>query len=196
MAEPARSDPAGRLDDGEVEQLVGRVEELLGQLEGVPGPAGELAAAALGALTELYGEALGRVVAHAQGGAGSPALVRALTDDPLVGHLLALHGVHPDPVERRVARAVGALRLELSSLGRDVTLAGLADGVAEIRLGGGGGGCGSGGPSAEQLTELIRDVVVGAAPELAEVRVVPERPTTFVPLGSLLRGPVVGGAAR
>jgi hypothetical protein len=185
-----------RLDDAAVERLVGRVEELLGRLEEVHGPAGELAAAAVGALTELYGEALARVVVHARGGAGSPALVRALTDDALVGHLLALHGVHPDPVDRRVARALDGLRREFSSLGRDVTLAGLGDGVAEVVLSGGGGGCGSGGPSVEELGDLVRDVVVGAAPELAEVRVVRERETTFVPLESLLRAPTAQGAPR
>jgi hypothetical protein len=170
------------LDDAAVEELVGRVEQLLGRLEQVPGPSGELALAAVAALTELYGEALGRVVAHAD-----DAVLRSLTRDALVGHLLALHGVHPDPVERRVAHALDGLRLELSSLGRDVTLAGLSDGVAEVVLGGSPGGCGSGGPSVEQLTDLVRDVVVGAAPELLEVRVVPERATTFVPLESLLR---------
>jgi hypothetical protein len=179
-----------RLDDAAVEELVGRVEQLLGRLEEVPGPAGELAAAAVAALTELYGEALARVAGHAR---GSPAL-RELADDALVGRLLALHGLHPDPVDRRVARALDGLRLELSSLGRDVTLAGLADGVAEVVLSGHGGGCGSGGPSVAQLTDLVRDVVVGAAPELADVRVVPERPTTFVPLESLLRAPTAQAA--
>jgi hypothetical protein len=180
-----------RLDDGAVEELVGRAEQLLGRLEGVPGPAGELAAAAVSALTELYGEALGRVVASVR---GSPGVLRSLTDDALVGHLLALHGVHPDPVERRVDRALDGLRLELASLGRDVTLAGLADGVAEVVLSGHGGGCGSGGPSAEELTDLVRDVVVGVAPELVEVRVTTERATTFVPLESLLRAPAAQGA--
>ena len=177
-------------DDAAVEELVERADQLLGRLEEVPGPAGELAAAAVSALTELYGEALGRVVASA---GSDPALLRELTDDALVGRLLALHGVHPDPVERRVARALDGLRLELSALGRDVTLAGLADGVAEVVLSGHGGGCGSGGPSVEQLTDLVRDVVAGMAPELADVRVTTERPTTFVPLASLLRSPA--GAA-
>lgn len=178
-------------DDAAVEELVGRVDQLLGRLEEVPGPAGELAAAAVSALTELYGEALARVVAHTR---SDPSLLRNLTDDALVGHLLALHGIHPDPVERRVARALDGLRLELSSLGRDVTLAGLADGVAEVVLSGHGGGCGSGGPSVEQLTELVRDVVVGMAPELTEVRVGTERATTFVPLDALLRAPAAQGA--
>lgn len=178
-------------DDVAVEELVERVDQLLGRLEEVPGPAGELAAAAVSALTELYGAALGRVVASA---GADPSLLRLLADDALVGRLLALHGLHPDPVERRVARALDGLRLELSSLGRDVTLTGLADGVAEVVLSGHGGGCGSGGPSAEQLTELVRDVVVGMAPELAEVRVGAERATTFVPLDSLLRAPAAQGA--
>jgi hypothetical protein len=198
MAEPATTPaPAvpARRDDAEVEALVGRAEELLGRLEAVPGPAGELAGEAVCALLELYGAGFGRVVAEARGATDGPALLRALTDDPLVGRLLALHGVHPDPVERRVARALDALRLEFASLGRDVTLNALADGVAEIELGGSGGGCGGGGPSTEELQEVVRDVVVGVAPELAEVRVVRERATTFVPLQSLLRAPAGQGAA-
>jgi hypothetical protein len=185
MAEP-------RLADAGVEELVGRADELLGRLEEVPGPAGELALAAVGALTELYAEAFGRVVDHAR---GSPAVLRALTADALVGHLLALHGVHPDPVERRVDRALDGLRRELAPLGREVTLTGLDDGVAEIRLGGPGGGCG--GPSVEELQDVVRDVVTGVAPELAEVRVLREPgPAAFVPLESLLRAPAAPGAAR
>jgi hypothetical protein len=185
-------EPTPRLGDAEVEHLVGRADDLLGQLEEVPGPAGELALAAVAALTELYAEAFGRVVDHAR---SSPAVVGALTGDALVGHLLALHGVHPEPVERRVARALDGLRLELAPLGRDVTLTGLADGVAQIEVGGSGGGCG--GPSAKELQDVVRDVVTGIAPELAEVRVVPERgPAAFVPLESLLRTPAAPGAAR
>jgi hypothetical protein len=182
-----------RLRDDEVERLVERADDLLGRLEEVPGPAGELALAAVTALTDLYAEALGRVVDHAR---GSRSTVRALTDDALVGHLLALHGVHPDPVEQRVARALDRLRHELASLGRDLTLAGLADGVAEVVLGG-HGGCGGGGPSVEELSDLVRDVVVGAAPELVDVRVIREHATTFVPLESLVRTPAgAQGPAR
>jgi hypothetical protein len=186
------AEPAPRLDDAGVERLVARAEELLAQLEGVPGPGGELALAAVAALTDLYTQALGRVVEHAR---DSPALLAALTGDALVAHLLALHGVHPDPVERRVAGALSGLRLELAPLGRDVTLTGLDGGVAEIELGGRGGGCG--GPGAEELHELVRDVVLGAAPELADVRVRREAgPAAFVPLDSLLRSPAAPGAAR
>jgi len=176
------AEPAPPLDDDAVEQLVTRTEELLGRLEELPGPAGELALAAVAALTDLYAEAFGRVVEHAR---DSPALMRALAGDALVGRLLALHGVHPEPVEQRVARALSGLRLELAPLGRDVTLTGLDDGIAEIEVGGSGGGCG--GPAPEELQEVVRDVVLGLAPELAEVRVRREAaPAAFVPLESLL----------
>jgi hypothetical protein len=187
MAEPAR------LGDDDVERLVERADDLLCRVEQVPGPAGELALAAVAALTELYAEAFGRVVDSAR---ASRPVLDALVGDALVGHLLALHGVHPDPVGRRVEGALDRLRLELSSLGRDVTLAGLADGVAEVVLGGRGGGCGHGGPSADELADLVRDVVLGTAPELAEVRVVPERETAFVPLDSLLHAPAAQGTGR
>jgi hypothetical protein len=186
------ADPGGRPGDAEVERLVERADELLGQLEQVPGPGGELGLAAVAALTELYAEAFGRIVDSVR---CSPAVLRALTGDALVGRLLALHGVHPDAVERRVTRALDGLRLELAPLGRDVTLASLDGGVAEILLAGAGGGCG--GPSTAELQDVVRDVVLGVAPELVEVRVPVERaPAAFVPLDALLRAPATPGAAR
>jgi Fe-S cluster biogenesis protein NfuA len=103
--------------------------------------------------------------------------------------------VHPDAVERRVARALDGLRRELAPLGRDVTLTRLDGGVAEILLGGSGSGCG--GPSTAELQDVVRDVVLGVAPELAEVRVpVEHAPAAFVPLDALLRAPAAPGAAR
>lgn len=33
-----------------------------------------------------------------------------MTGDALLEHLLVLHGIHPDPVERRVAHALDELR--------------------------------------------------------------------------------------
>jgi hypothetical protein len=88
------------LTDEEVRRLVARLNDLLERLESLPGPGGDTALAAIEALTEVYGEALARVVAAL--GAGG-ATVAELAGDELIGHLLVLHGLHPDPV---VARAV------------------------------------------------------------------------------------------
>jgi hypothetical protein len=71
-----------------VELLNGMLEEL----ESATGAAAEVALAAIEALTTIYGAALARVVEAADG----PTL-RRLADDEVVGHLLVLHGLHPDP---------------------------------------------------------------------------------------------------
>lgn len=162
MADP---EPAA---DAEVERILTDLDELLGRLEQLPGPAGQLALEAVSALAEVYGAALARAVSYA--GASATA---ALVADPLLGHLLALHGIHPDPAEVRVARALDEVHGELL---------GVRDGVAEVRLAS-AGGCGCGAAAGE---EAVRDAVLGAAPELADVRTVPApAPPAFVPLTSL-----------
>jgi Fe-S cluster biogenesis protein NfuA len=106
----------------------------------------------------------------------------AFTADPLLGSLLALHGIHPDPAEARVARALDGLP------GR-VELLGITDGVADVRMGA-GGGCGCA-PSAG--ADEVRDAVLAAAPELAGVRTVVApavREPAFVPLDGLGRAPL------
>ncbi|CCG03933.1 hypothetical protein [Blastococcus saxobsidens] len=195
---PDGPSPLGPLGDPEVEQRLTELDELLGRVEQLPGPAGELALEAVAALAEVYGAALTRAVAYASGATrstGTP-LVEAFTGDDLLGHLLALHGIHPDPVEVRIARALDDVRAQLEAQG-EVTFLGIEDGVAEVRVtGGGGGGCGSGCGCSSASTEppdaLVRNAVLATAPELSDVRVVvvqAARPATFIPLDSLLRSP-------
>ncbi|WP_211434965.1 hypothetical protein [Blastococcus sp. DSM 46786] len=187
--------PAGHpLGDAEVEQRLAELDELLGRVEEIPGPAGELALEAVAALAEVYGAALTRAMAYASGATGSTGtpLVEAFTGDDLLGHLLALHGIHPAPVEERIARALDEVRAEVGSTG-EITLLRIGAGVAEVRVveeGGSGCGCAS---AAAPLGDVVRDAVLAAAPELSEVRAVtPEvpRPATFIPLDALLRPPV------
>jgi hypothetical protein len=170
-------------DDAAVEQTLADLDELLGRLEQLPGPAGELALEAVSALAEVYGAALARAVSIAVPADGG-ATAAALAADPLLGHLMALHGIHPDPAEVRVARALG----EVHGGGE---LVGITDGVAEVRMSGGGGCGASAGP------ELVRDTVLAAAPELADVRAVaaPAAPA-FIPLSSLTRAPVPAAGGR
>ncbi|MFN2494852.1 MAG: NifU family protein [Pseudonocardiaceae bacterium] len=132
MAEPADQQHP-RLDDTAVQERLTRLDELLGQVEQIPGPAGELALEAVSALAEVYGEALARATAYVS---RAPTLVEAITGDELLGHLLVLHGIHPDPVERRVAQALDALRPALAQRGGDVELVGIDQGVARVRLSG------------------------------------------------------------
>lgn len=176
-------DEAGpRLDDAAVRERLTRLDELLAQVEAIPGPSGELALDAVSALAEVYGEALVRAATYAS---DAPAVLAALTGDELLGHLLVLHGVHPDPVERRVTHALDELRPALQERGGDVELAGIDQGVATVRLS--IKGCSSAG-----VEDAVREAVLAVAPELSDVARAPaadRRDTAFVPLDALMPRP-------
>jgi Fe-S cluster biogenesis protein NfuA len=181
--------PAGAGPDLDVRARLARLDELLGQVEATPGPAGEVALEAVSVLADVYGEALARMTAHCS---GSPAALEAITGDELLAHLLVLHGIHPEPVERRAARAVEDLRSVLAERGGEVELTGIdEDGVASVRLA--VKGCGS---SSDGVEDAVRDAVLAMAPELTGVqRAAVAAEPTFVPLDSLLSRPATRGAA-
>ncbi|MEU1008656.1 NifU family protein [Streptomyces sp. NPDC005890] len=175
------ADTAVRLQDPAVEARLARLDEVLTGLETVPGPALE----AVRLLTEVYGEALARVLDLAE-----QPLREQLAEDELLGHLLVLHDIHPDPPERRAARAVEKLRPVVRERGGDLEWAGVDGRVARVRLSTGGGcGSGCGGGSADPL-EAVRAAVLAVAPELESVEpvAVERRPATaFVPLSTIKR---------
>ena len=175
------------LDDAAVADRLTRLDDALGRLERTPGATAETALDAVTMLTEVYGEALARTVARLPGDAAA-----SLPDDELVGHLLALHGLHPEPAERRVTRALDRLRPELERHGLDVKLTGIDAGTARVGLRGGGCGCG-----AETVRDAVREAVFAAAPELESVEVSSPRAAAFVPVDALMRrpAPAAGGAA-
>lgn len=148
------------MDEGAVAQRLGRLDDLLGRLESTSGPTVDGAMEAIGLLTEIYGEALARIMDRV---AGMPGMADALTADELVGHLLVLHQVHPRPIDDRVHRALDDLR----AAGAEVLLEGISGGVARVRLSGTGQGCGAPGVT----DETVRDTVLAGAPELSDVEV-------------------------
>lgn len=179
MGDPSAAG-ARRLDDQAVLDAISRFEHDMDRVEQVPGPTVDAALDAIIALTALYGEALARVA-----DAADDALLRRLADDDLVGHLLALHGLHPDPVETRVRNVLAQVEPELGKGGR-AELAGIDDGVARIRVA--AHGCGS----TDETAQAVADAVLGAAPELEAVEPERVRPVTTIPVGSLLRRPEHG----
>ena len=74
---------AERLLDPEVEARLARLDALLDGLDATPGPATRSAVEAVALLTEVYGEALARVLDLSDG-----TLAARLADDELLGHLL------------------------------------------------------------------------------------------------------------
>lgn len=165
--------------DAEVRERVTRLDDLLEQLERVPGPMTDVAMEAIEALTEVYGTALARVVAAVDEGT-----LRRLADDEVVGHLLLLHELHPDPPEQRIARALDEVRPELGDRA-EVEFTGIDDGVAHLRLT--ASGCAS---TAARTAAAVRDVVLDAAPELADAESVTVKPPALIPVDALLRRPV------
>ncbi|MGW7524143.1 NifU family protein [Streptomyces sp. NPDC054783] len=184
------ADTAVRLADPAVEARLARLDEVLAGLESAPGPALE----AVRLLTEVYGEALARVLDGAD-----ERLRERLADDDLLGHLLVLHEIHPESPERRAARAVEKLRPAVRERGGDLEWAGVDGQVARVRLTS-GGGCGSGcGGGSSEVIEAVRDTVLAVAPELTSVETVPataeRKPTpAFVPLSTIKRRALPEGA--
>ncbi|WP_153815311.1 NifU family protein [Streptomyces sp. SUK 48] len=181
------ADPAGRLADPAVEARLARLDEVLAGLEHTPGPALE----AVRLLTEVYGEALARVLDGADERLGA-----RLAGDELVGHLMVLHGVHPQPLAERAERAMERLRPAVRERGGDLTWAGVEGEIARVRLDSGGGakgGCGGGcGSGSADIAAAVREAVLAVAPELTEVEIVQaveERKAApaFVPLNTIKR---------
>ncbi|GHG51100.1 nitrogen fixation protein NifU [Streptomyces griseocarneus] len=162
-------------NDSETREHVARAEALLSSLAALPDAAvRDQVADALHAVVELYGQCLARVLEHTAGPARD-----ALVDDELVGHLLLVHDLHPEPVEARVRRALRGLRAELVAVeGR----------LARVRLA--AGGCGS---HAERAEEDVRAAVTWAAPEIERVEVTEPAPGTLIPVDSLFRAGTASG---
>lgn len=141
---------------------MGRVEGLLSEVEALPDAAGrEKAMEIVGALLDLYGEGLARVLAAVE-----QEQAVAMAEDELVAHLLLLHDLHPVPAETRVREALEGVRPYLESHGGDVELLAVEDGVARLRLQGSCSGC----PSSTMTLKLaIEDAIYKAAPDVAEV---------------------------
>ncbi|WP_433202944.1 NifU family protein [Nocardia sp. CA-107356] len=115
-------------------------------------------------VVDLYGAALGHVMAVLE-----DQTVEELTRDDLVASLLLVHGLHPHDVRTRVAAALDSVRPYLGSHGGDVTLIDVADGVVQLELSGSCRTC----PSSSVTLELaVEDAVRAAAPEIESIEVV------------------------
>ncbi|AWZ04754.1 MULTISPECIES: hypothetical protein [unclassified Streptomyces] len=155
---------AGQSVRADARQTGVRVEEVLDRLAATGDR--EVCAAAeelVRVLMDFYGAGLARIVA----GLGEAPLSRLL-DDELVASLLALHDLHPEDVDARIARALASAREPVEVLGFDE-----ATGTLRLRSAPGGGcGCGSAeagaGPS-----RAVEDALACFAPEVMTVEMAP-----------------------
>ena len=184
MADPVADEPGveapARLDDPAVRALLGALNDQLDQLEAMPGPVSELGLTVVAGVAEIYGQALIRTLELAD-----PAAVERMLDDELIAHLLALHGIHPESVEKRLTRVIDELRAAVSDQGGTVELDRLDETVAVVRV-----ALGARASRSADVEHTIRRAVMTAVPELANVTIVPAgnaSATAFVPLDALMR---------
>jgi Fe-S cluster biogenesis protein NfuA len=184
MADPVGDEPGveapARLDDPAVRALLGALNDQLDQLEAMPGPVSELGLTVVAGVAEIYGQALIRTLELAD-----PAAVERMLDDELIAHLLALHGIHPESVEKRLTRVIDELRAAVSDQGGTVELDRLDEAVAVVRV-----ALGARASRSADVEHTVRRAVMTAVPELANVTIVPAgsaSATAFVPLEALMR---------
>jgi len=158
---------AGIVEKREFRVHTERVEKLVSRLDSAGDP--ELRAVALElvqSVIELHGAALERMIESiVQTPAGERALEEAIEDD-LIASVLLLHGLHPDPIETRVLRALEKTRTYLRTHGGDVELLSIDQGVVRLKL---VGSCGSCPSSSVTLKSAVEDALYAAAPDIAEI---------------------------
>jgi Fe-S cluster biogenesis protein NfuA len=178
---------------------IGRIEELIRAVEGSADPAArdhvrELARAILG----LHEAGLRRMVELiARAGEPGAEIMDACARDELVGSLLLLHDLHPQPPEARVQQVLAQLRPLLHQHGADLEVVGVAEGLVRLMAAGGGRGM----PPTPALRRLVEGAVREAVPDVERVEFedpsphVVRSPLGMIPLPVLgqMHGPCRGG---
>lgn len=185
---PSGSSPVDEsVDDARWRTAGDRIEALLDASAAGGAAARERAEQLVREVTDLYGAGLERLMRLAVRGA--PEVADDLVADDLVASLLLVHGLHPHPVERRVADALDTVRPYLGSHGGDVHLLDVVGdpGNHTVRLQF-SGSCKSCPSSAVTLELAVEDAVRAAAPEIASIEVVAQESNTatVIPEESLL----------
>ncbi len=165
------------------EALVARVLGLTARLEELEDPEARAVAEDLvGAVTEMHGDGLARVMAALDGNDPTLERVRSeLAADGVVASLLLMHDLHPVPLEARVLEALDEVRPYLDSHEGDVELLGIEDDIAHLRLLGSCDGCGA---SAATLESAIEEALRSHAPDLRGIHVDGVAPARTVLPGS------------
>ncbi|MFE5804336.1 hypothetical protein [Streptomyces sp. NPDC056491] len=151
-----------------------RVEEVLDRLAATGDRAACTAAEELvRVLMDFYGAGLARIVEKIGAGPLEPVY-----DDELVASLLSLHGLHPEDVHTRIARALAAHGEPVELLGFDENT-----GVLRLRPAAASTGCGCGSGAPVDAARTLEDSLACFAPEVTSV----ERDPAAAPAPALLQ---------
>src|SRR4051812_44801746 len=174
--------PGAEVDLGATGQ---RIETLLEAAAAGGRVARERAEELVRLVVDLYGAGLERLLEIVDDtGRLDDELLDRLAADELVAGLLAVHGLHPDDVGTRVARALDGVRPYLGSHGGDVQLLDVTDdGTVRLRMLGSCDGCPS---SSVTLTLAVETAIRDAAPEVTGIEVEqPAKAPAVIPVTAL-----------
>ena len=150
-----------------LEEALSRIDALVSALDQVAdASARETAREVLQLVLDLHGLALARTLTIVASAADGRALVERLGRDEQVRAALLLHGLHPEPIEERVQRAVERLQPELAVLGFRVRVIAVGPAMARLRV------TGAHGPESSRamgLRQQIEAAIVDEAPDLDEI---------------------------
>lgn len=147
-----------------------KIERLVTAVENISDPEARASAIALmQAVMDFHGESLDRMMEMiAESNKSGYAMFDEFAADERVASLLLLYGLHPYPIETRIAVALDHVRPKLDAHGGDVELLGLQDGVVTLRMTGSCKTCPS---STLTLKSLIEEAIYAAAPDVVRLEV-------------------------
>lgn len=177
------------MDRQQFQSRVQKIGELLQNLERTADPATRTCARDLIQLVlDLHGAGIERMLDITFSDAGAE-LVDRLADEPIVGGLLILHGLHPDGLQTRVQKKLRQIDSQLHKLGAETRLLGAEDGVVRLHVTVNGHRCGS---TSQTVRALLEEAMYDAAPDLASLHIegLEQAPaSTFVGVDQLLASP-------
>ena len=146
---------------------------------------------------ELHSAAVERMleIIFDQGPAGAE-IIEMLGRDRVVSSLLALHGLHPDDPETRVARALQEVASKLRKQEVEVQLLGFQEGRVRVSAKTNAHACGS---TAATVRTAIEEAVYEAAPEITALAIEglePKNGNGFVGLDQLMGVAAAGPVAQ
>ena len=175
-------------NDEEFQEQIRQLGKLVAQFDQLPDSTAKTAGKELvQLLMDAHGRGLERVMEIVfDSGDAAPGIIDRLGQDSIVGNLLLLYSLHPDPLEDRVQKAVERIRPRLRKLSCAIELERVYEGIVEVRLATSAHSCGS---SARDLRSIIEDGMYEFAPDVTSLEILGlEEPTPagFVSLESLL----------
>ena len=171
------------MDNNEFQAHTRRVEKLVQRVTELPDENARASALELlRSVMDFHGATLSRMVELLSESETHRASLSKLATDPLICGLLVLYGIHPLPLEQRVAQAIEKLRVQLQKQGGGVELLAIGDEGIRVKVQTSAPGLAA---SPEKVRRAVEQAILEAAPEVSQVGIEGMAPSGFVPLGQI-----------